>query len=314
MFQIIQEAALPKLSSTSLYNKFNSVSNINSSIASELKNMKDYTIMPKDIEDIIALMRLNGDAIVKKAINAYIKGQIIIIFNKNLSSIPTVLPYLIIKDKQNKQSAVIFAHKVVDNINSSNEYRNLMSVLEAAYLALALAEKPNTFINNRSLMLTLCNAYKYMVIAPLEQKMYMKGENLVKAMMYTISYFYKMIDGEIKYERVPFNRMISDKIDPSVGKQIVNDVNNMQDMSIMSLLDLIIKINPVRYKDIKKLYVNYFISICGSSIVFALENISYLLLLVISSNYKSNVTGYGINKIITVTAKKTVQLLMTLNI
>ena len=76
MIQFIQETALPKLSQTSLYEKFNETSDISNSVREELKHAKSYTVQPEKIQEIIAIMKLNGDPICKKAIEAYIKGDI----------------------------------------------------------------------------------------------------------------------------------------------------------------------------------------------------------------------------------------------
>ena len=77
----------------------------------------------------------------------------------------------------------------------------------------------------------------------------------------------------------------------------------------MSVLELIKQINPVRYKDIDVMYMTHFNSTCGTSLIFALENLSYLFLLVSSSTYKTGVTAYGLNKIVNMPAKKAVSLL-----
>ena len=189
-----------------------------------------------------------------------------------------------------------------------------MAVLESAYLALTLYCRPNTILMNRPLVLTLCNIYKYMVTMPLEQKLYMKGDNLTKATLYTITYFYKMIDGNnISINTIPYKRLISDKVDESVVKQIIEEVKELPDMSFMGLIDLIKKINPVRYKDLATMYLTYFTSSCGVSLIFALENLGYLFTLITSANYKTSVTAYGLNKIVGLTAKKVITLLSSIN-
>ena len=151
MFQIIQEAVLPKLSQTSLYSKFDEKSGITDNIKAEIKSSADNVVPPEDIPEIISLMKLNGDSIVKKSIESYKAGNIVIIFNKTTSKIPSTLPFVII-NQQGMTKAFVFADKVIDNINSPNEYTKLMAVLEAAYLALMLNKKPDTFILNRNLM------------------------------------------------------------------------------------------------------------------------------------------------------------------
>ena len=189
-----------------------------------------------------------------------------------------------------------------------------MAVLEAAYLALMITINPDSFLMNSSLMLTLCNIYTLMAEAPLEQRLYMKGDNLTKATMYSIAFYYKMIHGEIQTGSVPFVRFIRDKVEPSVQKQIVEEVNALTDMSIFSLLDLIKRINPMRYKDLDQKYINYFNQACGMNILFALENIQYLFLLVTSANYKTNLSGFGLNKIVQASAKRAQVILVSMNL
>jgi hypothetical protein len=315
MFQIIQEASLPKLSQTSLYVKFNETSNISANIVDEIKNSGNTRVKPEDIPEIISLMRLNGDAIVKKAVKCYEKGEIIIINNKETSKVPPSLPFIIINQK-GRIVAYVFADKIINNINSSQEYTSLMAVLEAAYLALRLYNKPEMFTMNRQLMLTLCNIYWLMVIAPLERKLYIKGDNLVKAMLYAISYFYKMIDGDnMSFESVrnASKRFVSNKIDDTVIKQIVDEVRVINP-SFMNLIELIIKINPVRYKDLKATYLSYFTSTCGVPLIFALENLGYLFLLISSSNYKTPITDYGMNKTVYVPVKKAITIFSSMNL
>lgn len=308
MIQFIQEADIPKLSQTSLFQKFNEASDISKCVAEELGSAKEHKVSPEDIPEIVSLIRLNGDAIAKKAIEAFQKNELVIIFNKETSKIPTALPYIVVT-KGNDTRAIVFADKVVNNINSTQEYTSLMATIEAAYLALQLHKKPNSFVMNRPLMLTLGNIYTLMSVAPLEQKIYMKGDNLVKTMLYLFAYFYRMIDGP-EFTIIPaYKRIIADKVDESVVKQVMEDVRNMESNSFMDVLELIKKINPVRYKDIDTLYMTHFNSVCGISIVFALETLSYLFLLITSSVYKTGVTGYGINKIVNMPAKKAITLL-----
>lgn len=308
MIQFIQEADIPKLSQTSLFQKFNEASDISKCVAEELGSAKEHKVSPEDIPEIVSLIRLNGDAIAKKAIEAFQKNELVIIFNKETSKIPTALPYIVVT-KGNDTRAIVFADKVVNNINSTQEYTSLMATIEAAYLALQLHKKPNSFVMNRPLMLTLGNIYTLMSVAPLEQKIYMKGDNLIKTMLYLFAYFYRMIDGP-EFTIIPaYKRIIADKVDESVVKQVIEDVRNMESNSFMDVLELIKKINPVRYKDIDTLYMTHFNSVCGISIVFALETLSYLFLLITSSVYKTGVTGYGINKIVNMPAKKAITLL-----
>ena len=309
MIQLVQEADLPKLSQTSLYQKFNQSSGITKAAIEEIQiNGKEHRVKPEDIPEIISLMRLNGDPIAKKAVDAFQENEVVIFFNKETSNIPTALPYIVMT-KGNDTRAFVFADRVVNNINSTQEYTSLMAVLEAAYLALQLTKKPNAFVMNRPLMLTLGNIYTLMAVTPLEQKIYMKGDNLVKTMLYLFAYFYRMIDGP-EFTIIPaYKRIISDKIEESVVKQIMEEVRGLEDNSFMSVLELIKQINPVRYKDIDVMYMTHFNSTCGTSLIFALENLSYLFLLVSSSTYKTGVTAYGLNKIVNMPAKKAVSLL-----
>lgn len=308
MIQLVQEAELPKLSQTSLYQKFNEVSGITKAAIEEIQNGKEHRVKPEDIPEIISLIRLNGDPIAKKAVEAFQSNEIVIFFNKETSNVPITLPYIVMT-KGNDTRAFIFADKVVNNINSTQEYTSLMAVLEAAYLALKLTKNPNSFVMNRPLMLTLGNIYTLMAVTPLEQKIYIKGDNLVKTMLYLFSYFYRMIDGP-EFTIIPaYKRIIADKIDDSVAKQIMEEVRGLEDNSFMSVLNLIKQINPVRYKDIDVMYMTNFNSTCGTSLIFALENLAYLFLLITSSTYKTGVTAYGINKIVNMPAKKAITLL-----
>ena len=308
MIQLLQEAELPKLSQTSLYEKFNQSSGITKSVVEEIQSGKEHRVKPEDIPEIISLIRLNGDPIAKKAVEAFQNNEIVIFFNKETSKVPTALPYIVMT-KGNDTRAFVFADRVVNNINSTQEYTSLMAVIEAAYLALRLTKNPNSFVMNRPLMLTLGNIYTLMAVTPLEQKIYMKGDNLVKTMLYLFAYFYRMIDGP-EFTIIPaYKRIISDKIEDSVVKQIMEEVRSLEDNSFMSVLNLIKQINPVRYKDIDVLYMTHFNSTCGTSLIFALENLSYLFLLISSATYKTGVTAYGINKVVNMPAKKAVSLL-----
>lgn len=308
MIQLFQEADLPKLSQTSLYEKFNQSSGITKSVVEEIQSGKEHRVKPEDIPEIISLIRLNGDPIAKKAVDAFQNNEIVIFFNKETSKVPTALPYIVMT-KGNDTRAFVFADRVVNNINSTQEYTSLMAVIEAAYLALRLTKNPNSFVMNRPLMLTLGNIYTLMAVTPLEQKIYMKGDNLVKTMLYLFAYFYRMIDGP-EFTIIPaYKRIISDKIEDSVVKQIMEEVRSLEDNSFMSVLNLIKQINPVRYKDIDVMYMTHFNSTCGTSLIFALENLSYLFLLISSATYKTGVTAYGINKVVNMPAKKAVSLL-----
>ena len=310
MLQIFQEAELPKLSETSLFTKFNETSDISMTIKNEIKKSAQYVVSPETLKEILALMKLNGDAIVRKAIEEYMAGKIVVIFNKT-SDIPPALPFIVVG--KNNPVAYIFADKFMNNISSTQEYTSLMAVMEAAYLARLLYTRPDAFLMNAPLMLTLCNIYTLMAASPLEQKLYMKGDNLNKAMLYLISYFYRMIrGGDITATTLPYRRIMLEKIDENVVNSIIDDVLANNDNSFMGLLKLIQKINPIRYKDLDAMYMSYFTSTCGIPIIFALENISYVFLLVTSAEYKTQITGYGLNKTVAMPCKKAISLLTNL--
>jgi hypothetical protein len=309
MLQLFQEASVPKLSETSLYMKFNETSDITNNIKAEISQSKENIVAPETIKEILALIRLNGDAIAKKSVDAYLKGEMVIIHNKATSKIPASLPFIVMGYK-GTPTAFIFADKVVNNITAASEYTNLMAVMEAAYLALKLNVSPDMFLMNSQLMLTLCNIYTMMVVAPLEQRLYMKGDNLTKAMMYVISYFYNIFRGDnMTVESIPFKRLLNDKVNPDVANQIIDDVVSNPDKSFMGLLKMISKINPIRYKDLDSMYLSYFTSTCGVSLIFALENIAYLFLLISSASYKTTITSYSLNKTVSMPCKKAVMLL-----
>lgn len=309
MLQLFQEASVPKLSETSLYMKFNETSDITNNIKAEIAQSKENIVAPETIKEILALIRLNGDAIAKKSVDSYLKGEMVIIHNKATSKIPASLPFIVMGYK-GTPTAFIFADKVVNNITAASEYTNLMAVMEAAYLALKLNTSPDLFLMNSQLMLTLCNIYTMMVVAPLEQRLYMKGDNLTKAMMYVISYFYNIFRGDnMTVESIPFKRLLNDKVNPDIANQIIDDVVSNPDKSFMGLLKMISKINPIRYKDLDSMYLSYFTSTCGVSLIFALENIAYLFLLISSASYKTTITSYSLNKTVSMPCKKAVMLL-----
>lgn len=310
---IITEAAqLPKLSQTSIFQKFDEISHISEAVRNELKNGDKYVVKPNDIEELLSVMKLNGSPLVKRAIELYKKGDIIIINNKETSKIPAVLPY-IVASTNNGLKCYIFADKIISNIKSANEFRNLNAVMEAGYLALQLMTNQKRFTMNAQLILSMCDCWWRMVVTPMEAKMYMKGDNLTKASMYAIAFFYKMINGEISVGSVPFNRFLRDKIEPSKQKQIIDDVNGVQTNSFFSLLNLIKQINPVRYKDLDSKYIAYFTQTCGINVLFALENIQYLFLLMSSSIYKTPLTGFSINKVVQMPAKNAQRILIGMN-
>lgn len=315
MLEFIMETALPKISETSLFVKFNQTSGISSIIVSEIKAADTKTIVKPDmIPDMLALMRLNGDGIVKKAIAEYEKGNIVIIFNNENSKVPAIVPYIII-NKGNKPTAYIFANTFMNKINANQEYVKLMSVIESSYLALQLQLNPNKFINQRQLMLSLCNLYTYLVTIPLEQRLYMKGENLTKTRLYAMAYFMRMIDGDVMNISNIYKRIIVDKVDENVVKQIQEEVKNMENMSFMSLIKLISNINPVRYKNLETMYITYFQTCCGIPLIFALENLSQLFLLATCANYRNaDMTSYGLNKLIQPLATKIMKQMNIVNV
>jgi len=314
MLEIFQEATIPKLSETQLYQKFDQSSHITENIKYEIMHSNEVTVSKETLKEILALIRLNGDAIAKKAVDAYLAGKIIIINNKASSKIPPNLPYIVMNYK-GTPTAFIFADKVVNNITSSSEYTTLMAVMEAAYLALVFQTRASDMLMNGPLMLTLCNAYLLMVGAPLEQRLYMKGENLTKASIYIIAHFYKLIrGGNITVETIPFRRLLSDKVDNSTINAILDDVVMNNDDSFMGLIRMIMKINPIRYKDLESMYLAYFTSTCGVSLIFALENIPYLFLLITSANYKTSLTSFNVNKAVGLIAKKCLAILTQMNL
>lgn len=310
MIQVFQESELPKLSQTALYAKFNETSNISKSVVDEISNSKDKIVKKEEISELLSLMKLNGDPIIKKAINDFENGKIVIVFNKETSVIPPTLPF-IVNLRGTDAVAYIFADKFMNNVKNASEYTVLMAVMEAAYLAKEIQLRPTAFINNRPLMLNLCNLYTLMTVSPMEQRLYIKGENLTKAMLYIISFFYKIIDGN-EFTIIPgYKRIISDKIDDGIVKQIESEVRALPSTSFIEFLGVIKHLNPVRYEDIDQMYMTYFIRTCGISLCFALECIPYLFLLVTSAAYKTGLTTPGLNKLLAPQIRKTITLLNT---
>ena len=314
---IFQEAVtpLPKLSQSSLFAKFNEQSNLGQIVRSAISDKSNY-VTPETLKEITSLIKLNGTPNAKKAAAMFDNGDMKIIFDKvKRSKIPPVLPYIVIQDKSGKATPYIFADTVVSNITSSAEYVNLMATMEAAYLATALVERPGQFLLNRQLMLNLCGLYNYLWLMPLEQKLYIKGDNLTKVQMYVTSYFYRMIDGDhMSPSTVPFNRLIKDKIPQDQIKQITMEVSMMPSLAIGNLISLIKQINPVRYKDLDATFMTYFQQTCGVPLIFALENIQHLFLLVTSGHYKTKVTSYAINKSASDSVKRCITNLNGMNI
>ena len=314
MFMIYQEADLPKLSQTSIYDKFNQTSGVTASVKSVLSNLSESIVRPDAIPEMIALMKLNGSPIIKKAIAAYEKGDIVVSFSKVQTQIPPSLPYIIV-NQGGTAKCFMFADKVVSKLNNQTEYMNFMATLEAAYLALMLYKNPNKFINNRNLMFTLANVYCLMTSAPLEQRLYMKGENLTKAMIYIITYFYRMIDGDrITPDNIPYKRMINDKLDSGLIKQIVSEIKALPDLGFFNVLGLIKNLNPVRYKNLDNVYLRDFTSACGVPLMFGIENIGYLFMLVTCANYKSSLTQYNLNKAASMPVRKVIKELAAMSL
>lgn len=316
MIKLYTEAVLPKLSQTSLFEKMNETGGISTSIKEALnpESVRQYSVSIDEINDVVALMRLNGDASIKKALKFVEDGYIKIIYHKD-SKIPGNLPFLVVGDKESGSSRVyVFADKVVTNLTSQREYINLMATIEAAYFALLLALHPTKITSNRVLLQVLCNIYSVMVTLPLEQKVYIKGENLTKAMLYSIAYFYRIVDGaeHVDIQSIPYKKIISDKVQDSVVKEIFSSVANMEDPGFMGLIGLIQNINPVRYKDLDAMYMQHFVTACGTPIMFSLENLGYLFLLIYSSLYKTQLTQFNLNKTVGALAKKASTLLGSL--
>lgn len=306
MIQFMQESALPKLSQTSLYGRYDQSSGITQSLREELSVASEHIQKPDDLKELVALMRLNGDPVVKKAIDAWEKGEIIVLFNMDESKIPPVLPYVVI-GKEGAQKCYVFADKLMTRLNSTNEYINLMAGLEAAYLALCLQKNPDKFVNNRNLMFLLVDIYQFMVLCPLEVALYMKGDNLTKAMMYAIAFYYKIIDGDqLSAESINFKRLLKDKVNNDLCKQVVEEVRGLQSANFMELLELVKRINPTRYSNLDATYIQSFVRCCGIYLVFALENPSYLFLLLTSSAYKTKLTSFNLNKLVGNQSKKTI--------
>jgi hypothetical protein len=78
----------------------------------------------------------------------------------------------------------------------------------------------------------------------------------------------------------------------------------------MGLVELFKKINPIRYKDLDAQYMPIFVSVCGMAIMLALENPTYLFLLITSATYKSPLTQFGLNRTVKDVTKR-IQVLLT---
>ena len=79
----------------------------------------------------------------------------------------------------------------------------------------------------------------------------------------------------------------------------------------MEFLELIKRLNPVRYEDLDQMYMTHFIRTCGISLCFALECLPYLFILVTSAAYKTGLTTPALNKLLAPQIRKTLTLLST---
>ena len=295
---VFQEAAyeLPKLSQSSLYVKFDQQSNLTQTVKDATSNTEAY-VKPETMKEIMALIRLNGSKYAKLAADKFENGEMIILYEAEKARVSSVLPFLVRGRKDGGMLPYVFADKIVSKIQSTADYPNLMAVMEAAYLAAALTKNPASILLNRQVVLNLCELYLYLWLMPLEQKLYMKGDNLTAAEIYVISYFYRMIDGDrMSVENIPFKRFLRDRIPDGVLKQRVSEVQNMESMAIENLIGLIQNLNPVRYKELKSTFMSYFQASCGVPLIFALENPQYIFLLLTSSYYKTKLSAYALNK------------------
>lgn len=312
MLQLFTESAdfkIPKLSETAMYAKFNTISNITENVGYELSHCNETLVSPESIKEILSLIKLNGDTTAKKAVDAYLNGDIKIIFNNATSKVPTTLPYIITRIKNGKTVGFIFADKFMNKIDAPTEYSSLMAVMEATYLALLFAQDYQIFLMNSQLVLSLCNIYVKMAGAPLF-KIDVSSDNRTKICIYLAAYFYMMCRGsDITAESIPFKRILNDNVAPELLKQITEDVMSNPDKSFMGVVRLIKKINPIRYEKIEQIYVSSYISTVSNTLLFALENISYLFLLVTSAVYKSRVTGPMINNQVIIDCRKSILLL-----
>lgn len=314
LIKIIQESTLPKLSETGLYQTSDETSKITECVKWELQHLKE--IKPDEIKDPLALIRFNGDSIVRAATDAYMNGKIVISYNKEDSRALQLLPYLVVMDKKSGRvkKVVIFANTFMDNLTSDAQYTRLGAVMEAAYLAYKLAEDQNKFVMNDLLMMNLCSVYTVMACLPL-QPLKFSGDNMMKATLYVISYFYKMFRGaNISESNIPFKRLVpnTNNLDPEVIKQIVQDVKDNAGNSFMGLIELIKKINPVSYKAIDTRYMLEFIGKCGNYVPFSLENISYLFLVLTSATYSTTTVGNALRALIKPNTKPILQMMSTI--
>lgn len=306
-------ASLPKLSQTSLFIRMDQGGVVSNGIKSEIGSAAKYIVKPNEIQEILALMRLNGDPSMKRVLKAYENGDVVLLFHKDGKQIPSALPYIII-GKEGSTKAFVFVDKIASSVTSQREYTNVMAAMEAAYFALLLYRIPNKFIANRQLMQILCNIYAIMVTLPLEQRVYMKGDYLTKAMLYSIGYFYRIIDGpeKVTSTTVPYKKIISDKVSDGMVKEIFAQVAGLEDGSFINLIKLIQNINPLRYKDLEAMYFQHFTTSCGNAVIFGLENLGYLFMLVFSAIYKTQLTQYNLNKTVSLLAKKASTLMQTI--
>ena len=312
MIKFYQESsdgfAVPKLSQSSLFIRFNEQNNVVPTVQEAIRN-RDIYVDPESMKDVLSLMRLNGSKYAKKAAEKFMDGEMYLLYDKEKSQIPITLPFMIVNRKP-----FVFADRVVSNLNSGTEYPNLMADMEAAYYAAALVTDPGQFLLNRQVVLNMCEIYIYLWLMPLEQKLYMKGENLTKAELYIIAYFYKMIDGDISVDRIPFRRFLKDRVPDSLLQQIVTEVQNLETMSVAGVIELIKQINPIRYKDLGVTFFSHFTSACGAPVMFALECPQYLFLLVTSAYYKTKITQYALNKVSVESARRLIKQLSSLDI
>jgi hypothetical protein len=269
-----------------LFNTFNKNS-VMSSMVNEC--FKHGTILTAEHieEQLIQIKKTRLSPLADKVITAFNKGEILLLFSKNVQ-VSQALPFIVLK-MQGQLKAVVFLSNygtLVSNDKIGNaQYLNmpmkdLYALMEGAYTALSYAQYQIGIIKNMGLMKLCSNIYTQMILRILNKEYAISMEKeIVDRVSFAISRFFLDNVWENANKDINTNYAINailspNKMDLALVAEQFNEANVKNVEQLIAFLKTLTKrFNNLNLRYFTQCYLNTF----KSSALFSMECLPYFL-------------------------------------
>lgn len=283
MDQVFTEASL---SDSYIFGQLNRSSNASATI---VKAIKTGTILDKSYieEQYIQCKRSRLSPIMTEVLEAYEKGDIVLVYNKQVR-VSTAIPFIVIS-MAGKTNAYIFISDFSglsrDESSLTIEMKKLYVLMEAAYVGLKFYTYPNQFKKSGALIKIVSTIYSGMAMRIFNKEFALSlDKDVYDRVNYTMARFFIEKAFEIKNSQVAHAYGLSACLNPStfIIQQMQADYEDADTEDIDSLIKYISTMSPKMSKLNFRYYFERWISTFGTSACLAVDTLPYMYFVIIN--------------------------------